>query len=115
MKKSPTEGWFLEDELIRLDVRPTDKKGHLLGPGWAEQLTFTGPVGVSQHWPATDAGDGHYWVEIPFHARNPRRRCYSDPASLSKKKGERKKGGQVKKGGTGTLFRNGKKSQSLLF
>lgn len=72
VKESPTEGWFLDDEVIRLDVKPTDKEGRLLGPGWADQLTFTAPAGASQHWPATDAGDGHYWVEIPFHARNPR-------------------------------------------
>jgi hypothetical protein len=32
-RKSPTGGWFIDDQLIRLDVAPTDNKGRLLGPG----------------------------------------------------------------------------------
>jgi Big-like domain-containing protein len=70
--KSPAQGWFTNGQRIRLEVAPTDKRGRLLGPGWAEQLTFTGPAGHAKRWAATDNGDGHYWVEIPFAARNPR-------------------------------------------
>ncbi len=70
--KSPAKGWFVTNELIRLDVVPTDRRGRLLGPGWADRVTFTGPAGITGLWPSTDNGDGHYWVEIPFKASKPR-------------------------------------------
>ena len=69
---SETGGFFMDDKKIRLLVQPAGAGGTLLGPGWADSISFEGPGGVDYPWPAMDTGDGNYRVDIPFEAKNPR-------------------------------------------
>jgi hypothetical protein len=72
VKDSETGGYFVDDKTIRLLVQPAGKGDVLLGPGWADSIDFDGPEGIDLPWPAIDAGDGNYWVDIPFEAVAPR-------------------------------------------
>ncbi len=69
LRHTPTEGYFNDKRVIRLELTPTDKKKRLLGPGWAGDIQFQGPAGLKGSWPAVDGANGAYWVDIPVKAR----------------------------------------------
>ncbi|MCP4675079.1 MAG: hypothetical protein GY854_06160, partial [Deltaproteobacteria bacterium] len=70
-KKTEVQGYFINEKTIRFRVQPRNKDDILLGPGWADSISFEAP-GVSKTWPAIDAGDASYRVDIPIEAKNPR-------------------------------------------
>jgi hypothetical protein len=49
-------------------VEPKDTAGRLLGPGWADGISFIAPIGRGSAYPSKDLLDGTYEVEICMNA-----------------------------------------------
>jgi hypothetical protein len=67
-KQSTSFGYLENQSTICLFVEPKDTAGRLLGPGWADGISFIAPIGRGSAYPSKDLLDGTYEVEICMNA-----------------------------------------------